>query len=282
MAKKAGILAVIVALMAGTALIAQQRNVTVKGSDTLVILGQRWAEVYMQKNSGVSIQVPGGGSGTGIAALINGTTQVAEASRPMKDKEIANLKAKRGKDALELPVAVDGLAVYVHEQNPVSELTLAQLKAIYTGAVKSWKEVGGKGERIILYSRENNSGTYVYFKEHVLEEADYYPTAQTLPGTAAVINAVAKDPRGIGYGGIAYGKGIKRVKVKKDDQSPAIEPNMENVLSARYPISRFLSWHFAGQPTGELETFAKWVLSDEGQDLVEKGGYLHRAFLGWQ
>ena len=274
MTKKSATLAVLVGLMAGAAAVsAQQRNITVKGSDTLVILGQRWAEVYMQKNSGVSIQVTGGGSGTGIAALINGTTQVAEASRPMKDKEIANLKAKRGLDALELPVAVDGLAVYVHEQNPVSELTLAQLKAIYTGAVKNWKDVGGKDERIILYSRENNSGTYVYFKEHVLENADYYPTAQTLPGTAAVINAVAKDPRGIGYGGIAYGKGIKHLRVKKDANSPAVEPSMENVLSAQYPVSRHLYWYLTGQPAGDLRAFAEWVVSKEGQKVVENVGY---------
>ena len=273
MAKKAGILAVIVALMAGTALIAQQRNVTVKGSDTMVILGQRWAEAYMQQNSGVSIQVTGGGSGTGIAALINGTTQVAESSRPMKEKEIAEVKAKRGKDVLELPVAVDGLAVYVHESNPVSELTLAQIKAIYTGAVKNWKDVGGRDERILLYSRENNSGTYVYFKEHVLENADYYPTAQTLPGTAAVIHAVAKDPRGIGYGGIAYGKGIKHLRVKKDANSPGVEPSMENVLSAQYPISRHLYWYLAGPPAGDLLAFAQWVVSKEGQEVVEKVGY---------
>jgi len=263
----------LVVLMGAAALAAQQRNVTVKGSDTLVILGQRWAEIYMQKNKGVSIQVTGGGSGTGVAALINGTTDIAESSRPMKDKEKADLKAKRGKDTLELPVAVDGLAVYVHESNPVSELTLAQIKAIYTGAVKNWKEVGGKDERIILYSRENNSGTYVYFKEHVLENADYFPTAQTLPGTAAVINAVAKDRRGIGYGGIAYGKGIKHLRVKKDANSPAVEPSMENVLAARYPISRFLYWYLAGQPTGDVKAFAEWVVSKEGQEVVEKVGY---------
>jgi len=274
MMKRLATLAVLLGLVAGAAAVsAQQRNITVKGSDTLVILGQRWAEVYMQKNPGVSIQVTGGGSGTGIAALINGTTQVAESSRPMKDKETANLKAKRGLDALELPVAVDGLAVYVHEENPVSELTLAQLKAVYTGAVKSWKEVGGKDERIILYSRENNSGTYVYFKEHVLEEADYYPTAQTLPGTAAVINAVAKDPRGIGYGGIAYGKGIKHLRVKKDANSPGVEPSMENVLAGRYPISRYLYWYLAGQPSGDLLAFSQWVVSKEGQEVVEKVGY---------
>ncbi len=274
MTKQLATLAVLVGLAAAAATVsAQQRNITVKGSDTLVILGQRWAEVYMQKKPGVTIQVTGGGSGTGIAALINGTTQVAESSRPMKEKEMADVKAKRGKDVLELPVAVDGLAVYVHEENPISELTLAQLKAIYTGAAKNWKEVGGKDERIILYSRENNSGTYVYFKEHVLENADYYPTAQTLPGTAAVINAVAKDPRGIGYGGIAYGKGIKHLRVKKDAASPAIEPTMENVLAGRYPISRYLYWYLAGQPSGDLLTFSQWVVSKEGQEVVEKVGY---------
>jgi len=260
-------------LAAAGSLLAQRRNITVKGSDTLVILGQRWAEDYMKKNPGISIQVTGGGSGTGIAALINGTTDVAESSRPMKPKEIAGVKAKQGKDVLELPVAVDGLAVYVHKTNPVTELSLAQLKAIYTGAVKNWKEVGGNDERIILYSRENNSGTYVYFKEHVLENADYFPTAQTLPGTAAVINAVAKDRRGIGYGGIAYGEGVKHLRVKKDANSPAVEPSMENVLTAQYPISRHLFWYLAGQPAGDLKAFAEWVVSKEGQQVVEKVGY---------
>ena len=259
--------------LGATVVVAQQRNITVKGSDTMVILGQRWAEVYMKNMPGVAVQVTGGGSGTGIAALINGTTDIAEASRPMKDKEKEDCKAKRGKEVLELPVAVDGLAVYVNESNPVSELTLAQLKAIYTGAVKNWSEVGGRDERILLYGRENNSGTYVYFKEHVLENADYFPTVQTLPGTAAVINAVARDPRGIGYGGIAYGQSVKHLRVKKDANSPAVEPSMENVLAARYPISRYLYWYFAGQPTGDLKNFAEWALSADGQNVVEKVGY---------
>ena len=170
-------------------------------------------------------------------------------------------------------MAVDGLAVYVHESNPVSELTLQQIKAIYTGQIKNWKEVGGRDDRILLYSRENNSGTYAYFKEHVLENADFHPTAQTLPGTAAVINALAKDRRGIGYGGIAYGKGIKHLKVKRDASSPAVEPTMENVLTSKYPISRFLYWYFAGAPTGDLKALSLWVLSKEGQTVVEKVGY---------
>jgi phosphate transport system substrate-binding protein len=252
---------------------AQRRNITVKGSDTMVILGQRWAEVYMQKHPGVAIQVTGGGSGTGIAALVNGTTDIAESSRPIKDKEVAAVREKRGLPVLELPVAVDGLAVYVHSSNPVQELSLAQLKAIYTGAIRNWSQVGGKDERIVLYSRENNSGTYVYFKEHVLENADFFPAAQTLPGTAAVINAVARDPRGIGYGGIAYGAGIKHLRVKKDANSPAVEPTLENVLAAKYPISRHLYWYFAGTPTGEVRRFIEWVLSPEGQQVVERVGY---------
>lgn len=264
----------VLGLLAGAvALSAQQRNITVKGSDTLVILGQRWAEVYMQKNPGVTIQVTGGGSGTGIAALINSTTDIAEASRSMKEKELQALKKNRGVDALELPVAVDGLAVYLNERNPVGELSLDQLRGIYTGAIRNWKQVGGRDERIILYGRENNSGTYVYFKEHVLKKADYFPTVQTLPGTAAVINAVAKDPRGIGYGGIAYATGVKAIKVKRDASAPGVEPTMENVLSARYPISRYLYWYFAGQPKGDVRAFAQWAVSADGQTVVKNVGY---------
>jgi len=272
--KKALVIGTLLGLLVGAAVLtAQQRNITVKGSDTMVILGQRWAEVYMQKNRGVTIQVTGGGSGTGIAALINGTTDIAEASRPMKDKEKDAVKAKRSAEVLELPVAVDGLAVFLNVKNPVGELSLAQLKGIYTGAIKNWKEVGGRDERMILYGRENNSGTYVYFKEHVLENVDYFPTVQTLPGTAAVIHAVAKDPRGIGYGGVAYGEGVKHLRVRKDANSPAVEPTMENVLSAQYPISRYLYWYFAGQPKGDLKAFAEWALSKDGQAVVENVGY---------
>ncbi len=252
---------------------AQGRNISIKGSDTMVLLGQRWAETYMKKNSGVTIQVTGGGSGVGIAALINGTTDIAEASRPMKDAEKSQLQQKRGMATVELPVALDGLAVYVHEKNPLTELTLEQLKKIYTGAAKNWKDVGGKDERIILYGRENSSGTYAYFKEHVLENADYYPTTQTLPGTAAVINAVSKDIRGIGYGGIAYLKGVKALKVKKNAATPGVEPTLDNVQKNVYPISRFLYWYLAGQPKDQIKKLTEWVLTSEGQSVVHDVGY---------
>ena len=251
----------------------QGRNITIKGSDTMVLLGQRWAETYMKKNPGVTIQVTGGGSGVGLAALINGSTDIAESSRPIKDSEKEQVKLKRNADAIELPVALDGLAVYLHEQNPIGELTIEQLKKIYTGAVKNWKDLGGKDERIILYGRENSSGTYVYFKEHVLENADYYPTTQTLPGTAAVINAISKDIRGIGYGGIAYAKGVKAIKVKKDASTPGVEPTLDNVQKNVYPISRFLYWYFAGQPKDQLKQLADWVMTTEGQSVVNDVGY---------
>src|SRR4030095_2927839 len=172
-----------------------QRAITLKGSDTMVLLGQRWAEVYMKKNPGSRIQVTGGGSGTGIAALINGTTDICEASRPLKDKEKEDAKAKRGAAVVEIPVAVDGLAIYLNSANPIKELSLDQIKGIYTGKITNWKDVGGKDGKIIAYSRENNSVTYAYFKEHVLANGDFHPTIQTLPGTSAVTNAVAKDPK---------------------------------------------------------------------------------------
>jgi len=240
----------------------------------MVILGQRFAEIYMQKHPGAVIQVTGGGSGTGIAALINGTTDIAQSSRPIKPEEAERVKAKFGVEVIETPVALDGLAVYVHESNPVEELSLAQLKAIYTGRVTNWKEVGGPDLPIVLYSRENNSGTYVYFKEHVLENADFAPATQTLPGTAAVINAVAKDPKAIGYGGIAYGRGIKALKVKKDATAPGIAPTVENVLSGRYPISRQLYFYTVGKPNNPVaRDFIRWVLSPEGQAVVKDVGY---------
>jgi phosphate transport system substrate-binding protein len=266
-------LCILVLTMGSVSVFGQTRGITIKGSDTMVILGQKWAETYMKKNPGANIQVTGGGSGVGLAALINGTTDIAESSRPMKDTEKTQLQQKRGVSTCELPVALDGLAVYVHDRNPLQELSLEQLEKIYTGAVKNWKEVGGNDERIILYGRENSSGTYAYFKEHVLKNADYYPTTQTLPGTAAVINAVSKDFRGIGYGGIAYLKGVKALKVKKDNSTPAVEPSLENVQKNIYPISRFLYWYLAGQPKDQIKKLTDWVVSTEGQAVVTDVGY---------
>jgi phosphate transport system substrate-binding protein len=247
--------------------------VTVKGSDTMVVLGQRWAEEYMKKHPASTIQVTGGGSGTGISALINGTTDICESSRSMKDTEKKQLSDKAGAPPVETTVARDGLSVYVNDSNPISELTMDQLKQIFTGKVDNWKQVGGADAKIIPYSRENSSGTYVFFKEHVLQNADYTPRAQGMPGTAAVVNAVVKEKFGIGYGGAAYAKGIKVIKVKKDAASKAIEPDDVTIKNGTYPLSRPLFFYTRANPSADMKAFTDWVLSAEGQGIVTKVGY---------
>ncbi len=260
-------------LLFGVSLLNAGGNITIKGSDTLVRLGQRWAEEYMKLNPGVVVQVSGGGTGTGIAALINGSTDICEASRDMKEKEYKQAEDK-GIKPYRVAVSLDGISIYLNEKNPVKELTFAQLKGIYTGAITNWKEVGGNDARIIVYGRENNSGTYAFFKEHVLNEEDYSDYTQTLPGTAAVVNAVAKDVNGIGYGGIAWATGVRYAAIKKTDQDQAVLPSMETVSNGTYPISRELYWFFNGQPQGELKKLVNWALSEEGQKVAESVDYI--------
>jgi phosphate transport system substrate-binding protein len=269
--KKAVVLMMSAALLAG--LVSAGSTITIKGSDTLVRLGQRWAEEYMKLNESSVIQVSGGGSGTGIAALLNGTTDICEASRDMKEKEY-KLAAEKGIDPFRVSVALDGIAVFLNEENPVVNLSIPQLKGIYTGQILNWKDVGGPDARIILYGRENNSGTYAFFKEHVLDGEDYSEYTQTLPGTAAVVNAVSKDKHGIGYGGIAWAKGVKYAKVSPDEKSPAIEPSVETVSDGTYPISRELYWFFSGKPDGELKKLVNWALSPAGQKIAEEIDYV--------
>jgi len=219
-------------------------SITVKGSDTMVILAQKWAETYMGGKNAVKIQVTGGGSGVGIAALQNQTTDLCNASRPIRAAEIGECIKTFGRRPTEYKVALDGLSVYVHEGNPVKELTVPQLRAIFTGKVKNWKDVGGPDMPITVYSRENSSGTYEFFKEHVLDGQDFASSAQTMQGTAAVLQAVAKDKNGVGYGGAAYGKGAKHLAIKKDSESPAIEPSEATVVGGTYPI-----WRYPLRPT---------------------------------
>ena len=252
------------------------KPITVKGSDTMVILGQRWAETYMRGKPGARVQVTGGGSGTGIAALINGGTDICESSRPMKEKEKTLARNRHRKDVKEIPVALDGVAIYVHQSSPIRSLLQSQLKSIYTGRTTNWRELGWDDARIVPYSRENNSGTYVFFKEHVLGNEDFANEVQTLPGTAAVVNAVSKDTRSIGYGGIAYESGIRVVPIRGEessDDSDAVPPSLDNVQSGRYPLSRQLFFYTVGEPEGEVKVFIDWVLSEEGQKVCQDVGY---------
>ncbi|MEO7778614.1 MAG: phosphate ABC transporter substrate-binding protein [Fibrobacteria bacterium] len=248
-------------------------TITVKGSDTMVIMAQRWAETYMTQNSDVVIQVTGGGSGTGISALINGATDICDASRPMKASERESLKSRYSSLGVEIKAAKDGLSVYLNDQNPVDALSLEQLLSIYTGATTNWKDVGGPDAKIVVYGRENNSGTYVFFRDNVLKGKDYTSTMQSLPGTAAVVNAVAKDKFGIGYGGAAYGKGIKFAKIKKTAESEGIAPSPETIKDGSYPLTRYLYMYLKNRPTGEIKKYIDWMLSPAGQAVVTQVGY---------
>lgn len=247
-------------------------KVTVKGSDTMVILSQKWAELYMKKNPGASIQVTGGGSGVGLAALINGSTDIANASRPIKPSEVEKLKARYNTLGVEIPCAKDGLSVYLNKANPVTALTLKQIGQIFAGKITNWKEVGGPDASIKLYGRENSSGTFGFFKDNVVK-TDFSPTCQTLPGTAAIVNAVKKDKYSIGYGGAAYAEGVKDCGVKKDDKSPAILPSAATIKNNSYPITRYLYMYLKSRPTGETKAFVDWILSSEGQSLIAQVGY---------
>lgn len=249
-----------------------KERVTIKGSDTMVILVQRWTEAYTDKKT-TEFQVTGGGSGTGIAALINGTTDICASSRPIKKDEVAQLEKKFGYKGLEIRVAMDGLAIYVHKSNPVKQLSMAQVKDIFTGKVTNWKQVGGNDKPILLYSRENNSGTYEFFKEHVLNKQDFAASAQHMAGTAALINAVSKDMNAIGFGGAAYAKNVKALPIAKDPSSKAVIPTAATIHDGSYPISRFLYFYLNQKPAGSVKKFIDWVISPAGQKVVTEVGY---------
>ncbi|MCK9203391.1 MAG: phosphate ABC transporter substrate-binding protein [Bacteroidales bacterium] len=271
--KKAGVsLGILMIALIGFAFMPVPQKITVKGSDTMVILAQKWAEVYMKSHQETIIQVTGGGSGTGISALINGSTDICNSSRPMKQSEMDKLKDRYASLGIEIPCAKDGVTIFLNSSNPVKELTLKQLSNIFSGKTKNWKEVGGPDADIKLYGRENSSGTYVFFKDNVVR-TDYAASCQTLPGTAAVVNAVSKDKYGIGYGGAAYAAGVKHCAVKKDDKSTAYVANAETVKAGQYPITRYLYMYLRNRPTGEIKAYIDWILSPEGQKLVTEIGY---------
>jgi phosphate transport system substrate-binding protein len=269
-------MAILAAALVGVAatLPAQAGTINVKGSDTLVILAQKWAEIYMGKHPEVKIQVQGGGSGVGFAALQNNTTDLANASRKIKAKEVEACVKAFSKRPTEYKVALDGLSLYVGAENPVAQLSVEQLEGIFTGRIKNWKEVGGTDSPIVVYSRENSSGTYEFFKEHVLKGKDFVASAQTMPGTAAVLQAVAKDKNGIGYGGAAYGAGAKHIKISKETGGTAIEPTEETVVGGTYPIWRYLYIYVnPALDKGEIAAYLNWIRSDDGQKVVKEVGY---------
>lgn len=262
--------------------------ITIKGSDTMVNLSQKWAEEYMKLNPNVSIQVTGGGSGTGVAALLNKTTDLANSSRELKSSELEEAKTK-GVTPVVYEVALDGIAVIVHSQSKVDNLTLQQVSDIFAGKIKNWKELGGADMPITLYGRENSSGTYEFFKEHVLgkdangKQVDYSPSTQVLQGTAALGEAVARDVKGIGYGGVGYfaeRNDIKILHIKKDQNSTAISPaennkvNYDVIWNGDYSISRYLYCFTNGEASGKVKDFMDFITSEAGQNVVKTIEYI--------
>ena len=249
----------------------------------MVNLAQRWAEEYMKFNENISVQVTGGGSGTGIASLLNETADIANISRELKEKEI-NRAESRNVKPVRFKVALDGIAVIVHPSNNIDTLTLSQVRAIFSGKITNWSEVGGADRHIVLYGRENSSGTYEYFLQNVLnqdtaaKQLDFASSTQVLQGTASLGESVARDENGIGYGGVGYfanRNDLKILHLKENSDSKAISPatdnqvNFEVIRRRIYPLSRNLYCYTNGKPEGEIKKFIDFVVSKRGQKIVK-------------
>jgi phosphate transport system substrate-binding protein len=251
-----------------------------KGSDTLVNVAQAWAEKYREVNPHVAVAVTGGGSGTGISALINGTVDIANSSRKMKDSEIAQARS-HGIEPVEFVVGHDALAVYVHKDNPLDSLTIAQLAAIYGegGKAEKWSDVGAdipgaKDGKIVRVSRQNNSGTYEYFREAVLGKVEFKLGSLDMQGSKDVVDLVAKTPGAIGYSGLAYASAsAKTLKVAAAEGKPPVAPTVDSALDGSYPIARPLFMYSRGKPEGEVKKYLDWILSDAGQQVIAEKGY---------
>jgi phosphate transport system substrate-binding protein len=250
-----------------------------KGSDTLVNVAQAWAEEYGKKHNGIAVAVSGGGSGTGIASMINGTVDIANTSRKMLQKEI-DLAKKHGHNPIEYIVGYDALAVFLHQDNPAKSLSISQLASIYgrNNTKKKWSDLGltvpGCKDEIVVVSRQNNSGTYAYFKEAVLGKSKYRMGTLDMHGSKDVVDLVEKTPCAIGYSGLAYATDhVKTACIFKDDGGACVNPSVATASDKSYPIARPLFMYTSGQPQGEIKKYMDWILSDEGQCIIMQKGY---------
>ncbi len=271
--------ALLVASLVGSTLAGDKKMIQIKGSDTMVHLASAWAEKFMKLNPSIEVSVTGGGSGTGISALLNGTCDIANSSRTIKPQEISSAK-KKGFDAIEHIVGLDGIAVIVNPSNPVKTLSMEQLKKIFTGEVSNWKAFGGPDAKITVFTRDSSSGTFQFFQEHVLLKNDYSVKARRLASNAALVQSVGEDLQGIGYVGLGYlteaqGK-VKALGVSKDAKSAPVMPSVVTVRDNSYPISRGLQMYSRNQPTGDVKTFMDFIYGAEGQKIVEEMGFVKK------
>ena len=275
-------------LASASAFSADRALIQNKGSDTLVNVAQAWAEEYKEVNSGVAVAVSGGGSGTGIAAMINGTVDIANASRKMKDKELKKAK-ESGQDPVEHIVGYDALAVFLHQNNPIDTLSIEQLAKIFGrgGGVEKWSDMGvtvpGCKDKMVVVSRQNNSGTYAYFQKAVLKSAaktgviakgKYRMGTLDMHGSKDVVDLVEKTPCAIGYSGLAYATDhIKMACVAQETGGACVSPSVATASDRSYPIARPLFMYTNGAPTGHIKEYMDWILSDVGQCILLKKGY---------
>ena len=257
----------------------QKTGIRVEGSDTMVNLAQAWAETYHGKRANLSVDVLGGGSGVGIASLINGTCDMANASRKMKDKELQSAVEQQGVEPVEYIVGYDALAVYVHKDNPIDSISLEELAEIYGdgGSTTNWSQIeGGADLEITRVSRQNSSGTYAYFREAVLGKTrDYKLGSIDQSGSKDVVALVSKTPGAIGYSGMGYATpGVKMLKIAKKQGEPGVAPTVENAVSGAYPITRPLHIYTLGEPEGVIAEYLDWIMSAEGQAVVGELGYV--------
>lgn len=240
----------------------------IKGSDTMVILAQHWAEAYMRRTPNASIYVEGGGSATGIAALIKGEVQICASSRPIRPEEVRRLARASEFLGVSHLVAQDALSVYVHPQNPVQRLSLAQVQGIFTGGIKNWSALGGNDAPIMVLTRTPSSGTYLYFQDHALAGHGYAREARRMTTTAAIVEAIAQNVDAVGYGGLAYGRQLVHCSIN------GVAPTEENVRNGSYPLARYLYFYTIDKPLGMVKSFIDWVVSSAGQHVVGEVGYI--------
>lgn len=257
-----------------------------KGSDTMVNVAQAWAEAYRTVRPNVNVEVSGGGSGVGIVALVRGTVDIANASRNMKREEAAQALANTGKEPVEFIVGFDALAIYVHKDNPLDEISIAQLAGIYgeTGRITRWPELGVKipstrHEKIIRVSRQSSSGTYEFFREKVLDKKDFKLGSLDMNGSKEVVELVSRTPTAIGYSGMGYASaGVKMLRIASEPGKPAVEPNTQTTLSKEYPIARSLQIYTLGPPAGAVKEYVDWIMGPEGQRVLGESGYVPVSF----
>jgi phosphate transport system substrate-binding protein len=263
---------------------AKKVEIRIKGSDTMIQLGTAWAEAYRKVKPNVFVNANGGGTGTGFAAIQNNTTDICAASREIKKEESEKVKSATGKDVIEHLVAYDALAVYVHPSNPVKEISVEELTEIWAegGKFTTWEQVNPAiTGQFVLVGRQNNSGTYDYFREHICgktpdkKQREFRQGVSELNGSSEVVETIGKTPLAMGYSGMGYKTpAVNWLKVSPKKGAPAIEPGMESARSKSYPIARGLYLYTAGKPDGEFDAFIEWIKGPEGQKIVEKEGFV--------